>query len=642
VALTQSRLKTTVFLLFLTGILFLIYANALNTSFQSDDERHIFLNVEIDNPAYYLNLIPDTGLLEKITLRQISLLAFALNYQWSQENPFGYHLFNILIHIVTVILVFTIVSLTIKNSTEWGEKDASIIGAITALLFGLHPVQTETVTYISGIPGGMAALFFLLSLLMFILGGLKRFSSKNIPSFIFYALSLFMFFVAVLCKETAITLPVILLLYDLYFMKGENWKVFRSRIGFYTLFPIIAMLIYLQSPHAFLWAAIRGLLEKANFSLILVQLDILKIPIKLFFFPINLSFEHTIRNQVMWGSLLISIFGLVVTLFLVIKKFYLKSAILSFSILWFLITLAPTNSIMPRTHLISERNLYLPYFGFCLFFAVIIYLIFFKETRNKLLWGVSLVLLIGISFSSLVVKRNQAYATPSSLWADTLQKNPHNLTVGKTLSVQYLKEEKYPEALKTITNLLRTHNGHFDLHQNMGIAFKHLGDMTNAERKFKDAISIKPKAAEPHYALASLYGSLGKPIEASKEFDISAKLFIEGMNNPTFYYQGHVKLPRPFVNGPPHEFYLDKARAHNQAGIAYINLKKYEEALQQFEKSVKQNPKSLEARFNLAKLLLEFKNDKVQTAIHLKEALKLNPTPSQAQVLQKLLFQAGQ
>ena len=126
------------------------------------------------------------------------------------------------------------------------------------------------------------------------------------------------------------------------------------------------------------------------------------------------------------------------------------------------------------------------------------------------------------------------------------------------------------------------------------------------------------------YNLASLYGSLGKHIEASKEFDISAKLFI-----------GH-------VNGPPHQFYLDKARTHNQAGITYINSKKYEKALQQFEKSVKQNPKLLEARFNLAKLLLELKDDKVQTAIHLKEALKLNPTPSQAQVLQNLLTQAGQ
>ena len=98
------------------------------------------------------------------------------------------------------MLVFTTVSLTIKNATEWGGKGASIIAAITALLFGLHPVQTETVTYISGRPGGMAALFFLLSLLMFILGGLKK-SFRKIPSFIFYALSLFTFFVAVLCKD---------------------------------------------------------------------------------------------------------------------------------------------------------------------------------------------------------------------------------------------------------------------------------------------------------------------------------------------------------------------------------------------------------------------------------------------------------
>jgi len=607
----QSRFKITFFLMVLTAVIFLIYANGLNTPFQSDDERHIFLNLEIDNPAYYFNP-------EKITYRQFSLLAFALNYQWSQENPFGYHLFNILIHICTVILVFLTVFLTIKNATEWNEKGALIIATTTAFLFGLHPVQTEAVTYISGRPGVMAALFFLLSLLMFILGGLKK-PSRKIPGFVFYALSLLMFFVAVLCKETAVTLPVILLLYDLYFMRGENWTAFRSRTGFYILFPTVAILIYLQSHHAFI--VIGGLLEKIKFSLILLQLDILKLPIKLFLFPINLSFEYDIKSQVLLGPLLISIFGLAVALFLVIKKFYLKSSILSFSILWFLITLAPSNSIMPRIHLFSERNLYLPYFGLCLFFAIIIYLIFFKETRNKFVWGLSLLLLIGISFASLVAKRNQVYVTPSSLLTDTLKKNPHLVDVGKTLSVHYLMEGKYPEALKTLNGLLKTHRGHFDIHQNMGLAFKHLGDMTNAERKFKDAITVNPRAPEPHYALASLYGSLGKPIKASKEFDISAKLFIGNKN------------------GPPHAFYLDKARAHNQAGIAYINAKKYDEALQQFEKSVKQNPELLEARFNLAKLLLEFKNDKTHTAIHLKEALKLNPTPSQTQVLQNLLSQ---
>ncbi|MBC8283920.1 MAG: tetratricopeptide repeat protein [Nitrospinae bacterium] len=608
----QSRFKTTLFLLILTGVLSLIYANGLNTPFQSDDERHIILNPNIDNSSFYLNT-------NYITYRHINNLTFALNYKWGQHDPFGYHLFNLLLHIFTVMLVFFVSLITVKNSTEWGEQAALKIAAVTALLFGLHPIQTETITYISGRPGGLAAFFFFFSLLMFQLGGLKK---GRIPGFIFYILSLLTFFIAVLCKEVVVILPVILLLFDICLMKGENWKTFRSRLGFYILFPLLGILAYLQSPYAF--QAMGDLLKKIHLPILWVQLDILKHPLKLFFFPFNLTFEYDFKTQVMWGSLLISIIGLAVVLFLVFKKFYLKSAILSFSALWFLITLAPTNSVMPRTHLFSERNLYIPYFGLCLFFAVVLYLIFFKENCNKYLRGVSLVLAIGLSFSALVVKRNQAYASPSSLWADTFKKTPNKLSVGKTLSIHYLMEEKYPEALKTLDALLKINPGLYDVHQNMGLAYKHLGDMTNAEEKFKDAIRINFNAPEAHYNLASLYGSQGKAIEASEEFDISAKLF------------------RDHINPPPQNFYLDKARAHNQAGITYINSQKYEEALQQFEKSVQQNPKSLESRFNLSKLLVEYKNDKVQAATHLNEALKLNPSPPQAQVLKGLLGQIKQ
>ncbi|MBT5472003.1 MAG: tetratricopeptide repeat protein [Nitrospina sp.] len=608
----QSRLKAPLFFIILTGVLFLIYANGLNTPFQSDDERHIFLNLEIDNPAYYLNL-------EKITYRQVSLLTFALNYQWNQKNPFGYHLFNLLLHVCTVFLVFFIVTLTIKNTTEWGERAALTIATITALLFGLHPIQTETITYISGRPGGLSALFFFLSLLMFMLGGLKKSSSK-IPSFIYYTASILIFFIAVLSKEVAVILPVLFLLYDFCFMKGANWKAFRSRLVFYALFPILALLAYFHSPYAFI--ALGGILKKIHLSLVLVQIDILKLPLKLFLFPINLSFEYDFKTQVMWGSLLVSIVLLATVLFLTIKKFYLKSAILSFSCLWFLITLAPTNSVIPRTHLFSERNLYVPYFGLSLFSAVILYLIFFKENRNKI--AITLLLVVGLSFSSLVVKRNQTYASPSSLWADTFKKTPSKLSVGKASSIHYLMEENYPEALKTLKALLQINSGLYDVHQNMGLAYKSMGDVTNAEKKFKDAIRINFNAPEAHYNLASLYGNLGKAIEASKEFDISAKLF------------------RNHINKPPQNFYFDKARAHNQAGIAFSNTKKFDSALEQFKKSVQQNPRSLEARFNLAKLLLEFKNDKAKASIHIREALKLSPTAPQAQVLQNLLFQTQQ
>jgi Tfp pilus assembly protein PilF len=603
----QSRIKAPLFLLILTGILFLIYANGLNTPFQSDDERHVILNPNISNPAFYFNS-------SYITYRHINNFTFALNYQWGQQNPFGYHLSNLLLHICTVILVFSIVNLTIKNATEWGKEAALKIAAITALLFGFHPIQTETITYISGRPGGLAAVFYFLSLLMFLLSGLKK---TKIPSFIYYSLSLLTFFMAVLSKEIAVTLPVILLLYDICFMKGENWKSFRSRLGFYILFPVLAILAYFQSHHAFI--AMGDLLKKIHLSLILVQLDILKHPLKLFLFPINLTFEYDFKTQVMWGSLLVSLFMLATVLFLVIKKFYLKSSILSFSCLWFLITLAPTNSVMPRVHLFSERNLYIPYFGLSLFFAVILYLIFFKENRNKT--AMTLLLIVGLSFSSLVIKRNQTYASPSSLWADTFKKTPSKLSVGKTLSINYLMEEKYPEALKTLNALLQINPGLYDVHQNMGLAYKSMGDITNAEKKFKDAIRINFNAPEAHFNLASLYGNLGKAIESSKEFDISAKLF-----------SGH-------INPPPLNFYFDKARAHNQAGIAFSKAEKFDSALEQFKKSVQQNPRSLEARFNLAKLLLEFKNNKQQAATHIQEALMLNPTPPQTQVLQGLLDQ---
>jgi protein O-mannosyl-transferase len=610
VAPPQSRFKAPLFLLILTGILFLIYANGLNTPFQSDDERHVILNPNINNPAFYFSPT-------YITYRHINNFTFAMNYQWGHQDPFGYHLFNLLLHICTVILVFSVTNLTIKNATEWGKEAALKIAAITALLFGLHPIQTETITYISGRPGGLAAVFYFFSLLMFVLSGLKK---SKIPSFIYYILSLLTFFMAVLSKEIAVTLPVILLLYDICFMRGENWKKFRSRLGFYILFPVLAILAYYQSHYAF--TAMGDLLKKIHLSLILVQLDILKHPLKLFLFPINLTFEYDFRAQVMWGSLLVSLFMLATILFLVIKKFYLKSSILSFSCLWFLITLAPTNSVMPRVHLFSERNLYIPYFGLSLFFAVILYLIFHKVNQNKT--AIVLLLLLGVSFSSLVVKRNQDYSSPSSLWADTFKKTPNKLSVGKTTSIHYLMEENYPEALKTLKALLKINPGLYDVHQNMGLAYKSMGDITNAERKFKDAIRINFNAPEAHYNLASLYGNLGKAIESSKEFDISAKLF-----------RGH-------INQPPKNFYFDKARAHNQAGIAFSKKERFDSALEQFEKSVQQNPRSLEARFNLAKLLLEFKSDKTRASAHIKEALKLNPTAPQTQVLQNLLLQTKQ
>ena len=147
-----NRLNILGILFTLAVIIFLIFANGISTPFQSDDERHIYISPLVKDLSNFTNL-------SQIHNRHINGLSFALNYKLGQENPFGYHLFNILIHIVSTALVFFITLLTTWKGTSWGKDAAKNIALITALLFGLHPIQTETVTYISGRPGGLAGLF---------------------------------------------------------------------------------------------------------------------------------------------------------------------------------------------------------------------------------------------------------------------------------------------------------------------------------------------------------------------------------------------------------------------------------------------------------------------------------------------------
>jgi protein O-mannosyl-transferase len=615
VKLSLTRLNTLGIFIAIAGIIFFIYANGLNTPFQSDDERHIQDSPTIKTLNHFANF-------SYIQNRHINGLSFALNYKWGQENPFGYHLFNILIHICSTFLVFFITRLTIENGTSWGKDAAQKIALSTTLLFGLHPIQTETITYISGRPGGLAGLFYFSSLLLFILASLKI---CKVPRLILYLLSLTSFAIAVLSKETAITLFVIIILYDLCFIKGPDWVSFRFRLCYYLYYPALAVAILYFAPNLLRYISSHWsdfFFKHINFSLGLVQLDLLKHPLKLFLFPFNLTFEYDFLTQVSWPSLLTSITILLLCVFLVCKKFYLKNSLLTFCVLWFSLTIAPTNSFMERAHLFSERNMYTPLFGLCLFFAVVLFLIC-KTQKHSAIWGTCLLLFIGTAFSGMVIKRNQAYASPSALWADTFKKSPNKLSVGKMLSIHYLMEEDYVSALKPLKALLEMNPNLYDVHQNLGVAQKSLAKFSEAEKSFKEAIRIEPTDPDSHFNLASLYGNLGKFSQASQEFDQADALY---------------KAKR---KAPPQQFYFDKARAHNQAGIEMIKLNKFEDALTLLKKSVRQNPRLLSARFNLAKLFLEFKNDPQKAKIHLNAALNLNPTANQTQILRDHLVRAN-
>ncbi len=211
------------------------YASSLHTPFQSDDERNITAN----------SLVWSFDNFSKASIfqyRLVTFLSFALNYHWGQLDPFDYHLFNLIVHIINTLLVFCLSYLVLSKGARFENKKASGIAIITSFLFGLHPVHTEAVTYISGRPNSFSALFYLAGVLLFVLGSLKKTSLHSLKSIICYVIAWACFLSSFLSKEVGISFPVVCLLFDVCFMRPGIWSRFYERlILFYLPLPVLGL-----------------------------------------------------------------------------------------------------------------------------------------------------------------------------------------------------------------------------------------------------------------------------------------------------------------------------------------------------------------------------------------------------------------
>ena len=158
------------------GIVLLIliifsFANTLISPFNFDDHA-IFQAVDIKNCGFF-----------PIQYRRLFFQSFCITQSQKGLDPFWYHLVNISLQLLTSNTIYFLIFLTLDNGTRWRGKDAFAIACLTAILFAINPLNTETVTYISGRASGMAGFFYLFTIFSFIIGSLKKFSGKAI---IFY------------------------------------------------------------------------------------------------------------------------------------------------------------------------------------------------------------------------------------------------------------------------------------------------------------------------------------------------------------------------------------------------------------------------------------------------------------------------
>jgi protein O-mannosyl-transferase len=671
----STKVKLFFSILALLILILITYANTLFSPFNFDDQA-LLQNIALSGPDRYNNIWP-------VQYRHLFYLSFSLNHSLSGLNPFSYHLTNLLFHFLSSVMVLLIAFNTLNNCTQLKSKDVLGLSLTAALLFALNPLHTETVTYLSGRASGIGGFFFLLALLFFILGS-ERGRSLNIP--LFYSLALLAFILALLSKETTLIFPLVVILYDLCFMRNESWRPFKNRLFFIylPLFGLIAAFLCLTSG---MRAMALDWVGKIDLQYGLTQGRILAYALKLCLFPINLTFDYDFPSH--WAnSKFIPITIWLVVVFAVIKNFRRISPAVTFALLWFLITLSPTNSFLPRTDLLSERNLYLPSLGPIFLIAYGFHYLFSRKSEGTLSkQGITLLVALFLILGSLLITRNSVYRTNILLWEDTYKKSPSDLKVLHNLSHFYLEDKRYQQALVPLLRLSHSVADDFYrafAHSNIGTIYTQNGNFERAEKEFHKAIELEPTLPLGYLNLGTYYASRGEFRQAREEFlrareryilykwgypmPIELDLNLAKVNLQLKSFTEAEKYIRQYLKGIPGssegllllgKIYQEKgevklaeetyrsiqrggvasAKAYNNLGILYIQQNQYEKAQGAFISSIRFYPQIPDAHYNIGKLILDTKGDRALARQHLEAALAYNQSLSLKQEISRLLEQ---
>ncbi len=545
-SLTKSTEDFSVFLI-LSVIGVFIYSNTFHSSFVFDDLAAI-----VENPAIR-NLADLHTLWEAFNTRLIVGLSLALNYGIGKQDVFGYHLFNISIHILNAFLVYCFAILTLKTPAvlQRNFPDPRTLGFFAGLVFLTHPLQTEAVTYIWQRATSLATFFYLLSLVFYVRSRLQS-SAKA------YGVSLLAAGLGMFTKEITFTLPPAVALVEFCFFNSSKEKKNKRillLLPFFLMLPIIPLTMaggggesamrllrpevtphhsMNQAVHWTHWLDITKGVEKEKIprrEYMLTQFNVLRTYLRLFFLPVNQNIDYdypksrSFAEPHTWISFL-----LLASLLVCGLKLIKKEPLAAFSILWFFLTLS-VESLISQKEFIFEHRLYLPMVGFSLFLVIMTCKLF--GGKNKRLMSFLLILII-FSYSILTYQRNFVWKDEVSLWSDAIRKSPNKLRPYKNRGSAYQRKGDLDQALSDFNKAIELqpdNPDNTDTYSNRASVYGMKGLLDQALADSNRAIQLSPEFAEAYNNRAILYkkkgrldqalSNLNKAIELKPDFAIA-------------------------------------------------------------------------------------------------------------------------
>jgi len=449
---------------------FQVYAPALNGPFVFDDTY-----LPYHTPGFHNTLGAwTTG------VRPLLMFSYWVNYQFSQA-PFGFHVTNVLIHLLNSLLVFLIVGkLAQRDSSDW------LLPAFAAAVFLFHPIQTEAVAYVAGRSESLSVLFFLAAFAVFLY---RRRPAVSWPSAIAV---LILFGAAAASKEHTLVLPALLLLTDYYWNPGfafsgirRNWRLYVP-IAFGAAGGMVLLVRFLARASS----AGFGLKEFTWYQYFFTECRAFFVYLRLLVWPAgqNLDWDYAISRNILDHG---AIFGLVAILVLVAAAIYFRRRypLASYGFLVYVLLMAPTSSFVPIKDPVAERRLYLPMIGMLL--VAVAALARMRVDRRKLAAAMCAIVAV---LAVLTYQRNQLWASDIAIWEDAARKSPGKQRVHFQLAHTYFANGRCRDAVAQYAEAARLEKPDYGLLVDWGLAYDCADQPDQAVAKLREAAALAPKA----------------------------------------------------------------------------------------------------------------------------------------------------
>ena len=580
------------------------YHNSLNGPFIFDDVQSIPENSTIRSlwPIWTVLSPPKEG--QAVQRRPIVNLSLAVNYAVGGLDVRGYHVFNLVVHILAALALFAVIRRTLRLAVmpEHIAAASLPLAFAAALIWTVHPLATEAVTYIVQRTELLAGLFYLLTLYCLIRG------ASTSRAVWWYVAAVAACTLGMGSKEAVVSAPLVVLLYDRFFLCGSFKEVLRRRWLLYlalaSSWALPAMLLVhgREATGGAYWATLH--------SYALAQLVAVVRYLGLCFWPYPLVMDY---GELSPGEVPLPLphAAVIVVLLAVTIWALCRRPRVGFLGVWFFAILAPSSSIVPLVaQPIAEKRMYLPLAAVVVVVVLGAYALGrrFRQGRGLpggphnvvgRVVGLALAGAIALALGIVTVRRNCDYSGGLSIWTDTVTKQPGNARAWNNQGVAHGRKGEHDAAIGDFTRAVELKPDYAEAYNNRGSARRQKGDHDKAIGDFTRAIELEPRSAQFHNNRGLAHGRKGDHDKAIDDFTRAIELepdYAEAYNNRGFALGQKGDFDRAIADYDRAIALNPKfAKAFRNRGVAYDRKGNHDRAIRDFTRAIALNPDRPEA-----------------------------------------------